>query len=545
MKTSLCRPVLRWCFCAIICLYFVGCTPKELPITPPKNDVSDTDFVYLQGKDFMIRDSVFQPVMLNYVVEFRDMDNKFLVVPCKLYEDPERFEYSTQDSNIWQLQGHFKIIKDMGFNTVRICFDRIQNEENGRLFYATDGRKYYIDEDFSLIIDGLQTMLDCAANAGLKVMLLLRYPIEKEQQEPFTIEILKRFRDNPTIFAYDFMNEPLYFDPEPHRKKSDAIHLGYHWLFLMRTYAPNQLYTIGFAEPIEVFEWDANLIPVDFVALHTYQPMRIPSEVYWYSKNLNKPWMIGETGLPADGDSISYQEQKQFLWEVMRLVKNAGGSGFAWWEFQDVPVGVFEHSNLGMLNSVGYTSTKDKSFTMRGTVKPAAELIPLYYGMKPGKNIEKPLNYENMMGYANIVIEGRVVDAKTQKPIQGALIRGWNKWWDVGMNTYSDDEGKFKLYSNDENIHFSVSALGYDTKVFDRHLIYFDCHGKRAELVPENLPQQKSEYHDIHFQDYLRNKQVPDSLVDVFMFDYDTNKFNQHKYKAKMTEILLKPLVMP
>lgn len=533
--------VFRLCFSMSVCLCLFGCTPKESYNIPPKPDVSNTDFVYLDGKNFMIRDSVFQPVMLNYVVEFRDMEDQFVVVPCRMYEDPEQFEYGTKDSNHWQLQGHFKIIKEMGFNSVRVCFDRIQNEQNGRLFYATDGRKYYIDKDFSLIIDGLHTMLECAENAGLKVMLLLRYPIEKKQQEPFTIEILKRFRNNPTLFAYDFMNEPLYFDPEPERKKEDAVNLGCRWLYLMRTHAPNQLYTIGFAEPIEVFEWDANLIPVDFVAFHTYQPMRIPSEVYWYATYLNKPWMLGETGLPADGDSISYRAQKQFLWEVMRLVKDAGGSGFAWWEFQDVPVGVFEHSKLGIINSEGYTSTQDKSFTMRGTIKPAAQLIPLYYKMQAEKKLEKPMNYENMMGYGNVVIEGRVTDAETGKPIPGALIRGWNKWWNVGMNTYSNDEGKFRLYSNDENVHFAISALCYETKTFDRRLAYFDDHGQRVKLLPEILPDQNLEYHDIHFQDYLKNRQVPDSLTDTFMFDYNESEFHRYKYKAKMSEITLKP----
>jgi hypothetical protein len=89
--------------------------------------------------------------------------------------------------------------------------------------------------------------------------------------------------------------------------------------------------------------------------MHTYHPLRVPNEIYWYSKNVNKPWMIGETSLPADNDSISYSDQTQFLKEAYLRTKNCGGSGFGWWAFQDVTSwGTFEHkNNPGRCDAIG------------------------------------------------------------------------------------------------------------------------------------------------------------------------------------------------
>jgi hypothetical protein len=47
------------------------------------------------------------------------------------------------------------------------------------------------------------------------------------------------------------------------------------------------------------------------------------------------------------------------------------------------------------------------------------------------------------MGYNNFVIKGKIIDKKTKKPIEGAVIRGWTQWWNIAWNTYSDENGNF------------------------------------------------------------------------------------------------------
>ncbi len=92
-----------------------------------------------------------------------------------------------------------------------------------------------------------------------------------------------------------------------------------------------------------------------------------------------------------------------------------------------------------------------------------------------------------MLAYINLAVTGRVVD-DNGNPVEGAVIRGWNDDWSVGMNTYSDSTGRFRLVSNDICPHFEISAPHYSTVKFDRRLSY-----------PANLklPNRNREYQQL------------------------------------------------
>ena len=97
---------------------------------------------------------------------------------------------------------------------------------------------------------------------------------------------------------------------------------------------------------------------------------------------------------------------------------------------------------------------------------------------------EFPCNYYNMLAYRNVAVTGTVTDRKGH-PIEGAVVRGWNEWWGVGMNTYTDADGRFRLVSNDICVHFEISAPGYSKQKFDRSPSY------PADL---QLPDREREY---------------------------------------------------
>ena len=98
-----------------------------------------------------------------------------------------------------------------------------------------------------------------------------------------------------------------------------------------------------------------------------------------------------------------------------------------------------------------------------------------------------PVNYYNMLAYRNLAVTGTVVDGEGH-PVEGAVIRGWNDDWSVGVNTYSDGKGRFRLVSNDICTHFEVSAPGFSRVKFDK-----------ANLFPTNLslPDRHREYQSI------------------------------------------------
>ena len=278
----------------------------------PENDEFQTNFVYIEGNKFKLQGEDFFPIILNYVVDYQNDNGNFVVMPCIDYDSLGVIEAHGAENVADQLRGHFQLISEMGFNTLRVCIDRIKRDEKGYYYRAGDTQfRINNQADEAAILKGLEQFVAIAQEKGLHLMLLIKSPAFSPTLEQFTIHLLQHFRNNPTVFAYDFLNEPLYFDPIDNRNKQDALKTVDKWKKIMTQYAPNQLFTIGFAEPTEVFVWDPTILPVDFVEIHTYNPLRVPCEIYWYSHFVNKPWIIGETALPADGNNISYKEQAQ------------------------------------------------------------------------------------------------------------------------------------------------------------------------------------------------------------------------------------------
>jgi hypothetical protein len=514
----------------LLCVVALSCH-HTTDIKKQKEDLSHTDFIYLKGNHFELRNEKFFPVMLNYIVSCRNINNEFILSPNIDYEEVGIFESNTKEAVEQQLSGHFQLIKEMGFNTIRLCFDRVNHHEK-KYFYYADGKEYAVSTDSEQILNGLETLVTIAGEKGLRIMLLIKNPWADSSLEDFTINIFKRFKDNSVIFAYDLMNEPLYFDEdESHNKKAICKTVSY-WEKKIREYAPNQLFTIGLAEPIEVNRWDPALLPIDFIAFHTYHPLRAKSEIYWYSTYGGKPWMIGETALPADNDSISYSDQTSFLREVYQYVVDCGGAGFGWWDFQEAVHGNFEARFTGILNHEGTTTTQDGKYTIIGTIKPAAQLLPELANYKPQEEI-RPINYFNMLGYNNYVIKGKIVNKKTKQPVEGAVIRGWSKWWNVGVNTYSDENGNFTLYSNDEMVHFSISAPEMLRLRFNKNVKYKQI--VEGVFDRNNLPEQHLEYQQMSYKPYL--KEFP-----ISVFDFEPAKFNQAKFEGKMGNTYLKPI---
>ena len=483
------------------------------------------DFVYIDGNTFKIADSTYFPLMINYKVEPRMLGNDVVISPARYYENPHIYEAETKDSVLHQMNGHFGMIKKMGFNSIRICMDVVSKNNDGYYYYSE--HPVYLKHHAALLFEAIDNMLVLAKENNLKVMLLIKPPLDNELMT-FTEKLLEYFADNSTLFCYDFMNEPLYFDPQKERTKADAKEVVSKWKDAMDRLAPHQLFTIGFSEPIEVFEWDPSILPVDFVQFHTYHPLRVPNEIWWYSHYIGKPWMIGETSLAVDNDSVTYNMQTYYMKEVFQYALNCGASGFGWWEFQDAYDVHFEAQYSGLLNHEGYSH--NGSYSMIGTMKPATievENLKKYTAQKEWKAV----NYYNMLGYDNIILRGKILEKGSNKPIEGAVIRGWNNDWSVGINTYSNEEGVFTLYSNDVCTHFEISAPGMSKTKFDQTHTYFPM---EKGMAIESLPNRKLEYHNISYIPFLIN--------DTMLFHFDSIKFCQWKMQGDMPTIYLEAI---
>lgn len=476
------------------CLLLLSCNNRKESIVfyndslPPITD----GYVGLQDGHFILDGEYWFPNMLNYKA-FIDGDR---VIPAPYYTGTD-------------LREHFDTIASWGFNAVRVCLDVMSEGDSTAKFEAT------------------RRMVQTADSAGLKVMLLIKTPFEPYWQS-YTKGLLRHLADLPALWAYDFFNEPLYFDPEPERDKMDAVRLASEWRHWVRTYAPHQLFTIATAEPIEVFEWDPSMLPTDFVEMHTYHPLRVMSEMWWYSRYCGKPWMVGETGLPADNDSVPWDWQWQFLYRTFERAKYLGAIGYGWWEFQDCPSGVnFEAKYTGLRDSTGKSKPAARVFT------DGLFCFSCYYTDEE----LRPVNYYNMLAYSNIRLTGRIVDKATGKPVEGAVVRGWNDDWSVGMNTYTDKEGRFTLYSNDYNVHFEISAPGMSREKFDRRNVKYS---NPQGIDTKNLPDRDREYQQIDYRPYL-NSSIPEI---PFNMDFDSVHFFRYSLEGDMGTIRLEMLNM-
>lgn len=478
----------------------------------------DDRFVYIDDGVFKVKGETFFPLMLNYKTELLDFDDGLVFAAAKYYDNPAIHEATTREEAREQFSRHMQIIEELGFNTVRLCINIIKSDDEG-YYYNSQRDNVYLKKDTKRLVEAVEDMVNIAASHNLKSMLLLKSSWD-EELAGFNSDMMKHLAQNEAVFAFDLMNEPLYFDIVRDRKKSDAVKTASKWVKNAKKDAPNHLVTIGFAEPIEVFSWDASMIPVDFVEFHTYTPLSIPNETWWWSRYIGKPWMIGETSLPADNDSVTYEQQRLFAEQVYQYTIDCGGIGFGWWEFQDLP------KSYGINYEGTYSGIRDGE----GNLKPVAYAFAKLKDLKKGTP-KKSVNYYNNFGYHNAVITGRIVD-EAGKPVEGAAVRGWNKWWRTGLNTCTDKEGVFNLYSNDECIHFAISAPGMDTKRFNMNLEYRDKNGEIADFTD------------------LTDRHIKSSMVSYQSFLIDENKFFEFKEGefdkavifADMGEIVLKKL---
>ena len=115
----------------------------------------------------------------------------------------------------------------MGFNSIRLLGIQQLHFENGQpslLVYNVKGKgktTSFIGNE-EKFLNAYAEILDISEEVGLKVMILLPKLSENETDENqrvnFITKILKKYSERKIIFAYDFFNEPLYFDndfPDP------------------------------------------------------------------------------------------------------------------------------------------------------------------------------------------------------------------------------------------------------------------------------------------------------------------------------------------
>ena len=293
-----------------------GCKQKVAEVNKP-------GFVSIKDQKFYLNGKPFFPLAVNYRVALQTDGKQLWPSAYKGYDEGNRYRFTNKDSSLEELKNDFQLIADMGFNSIRIVGVGEQysvTKNSDELYIKADKGNdkdtmflFNSQEIYSLYYNALNDMLLAANQAGLRVVLLARLFHEVPATEKHWGRIMKHFSQDTTLMAYDLFNEPLYFD-SLERNKTEPYHITKAWNKLAKENAPHQLTTIGLTGIREVFEWDPNTLNVDFISYHPYEyePEQVRNEIYWYGKYVKKPWIIGETSVPADNDSVLYSVLKSF-----------------------------------------------------------------------------------------------------------------------------------------------------------------------------------------------------------------------------------------
>lgn len=434
----------------------------EYPETPR------SEFVSLNQKGFEINGEPFFPITMNYKVSLQGDETD--VWPCsyKGYDVNSEYHYFDKETALKELLAELKLIKKMGFNSVRVVGIGepyyIQSEEGDfvSIGYSKENRNASLrltsEENYDVFLGAIQTLYDVAEEAGLKVILLIQMELNFDPAEEFLRKITNAFKENTTVLAYDLFNEPLYFD-SARSVKTVVYPIVKKWNNILKENAPYHLSTIGLAGIREVFGWDPNILDVDFISYHPYEyePEQVRNELYWYGEQTTKPWIIGETSIPADNDSVPYKNQKEFAKKTLKQAKDCGAIGYSWWQYKDVSWGDDFHQNyMGVVNQEGKTDVD--GFMVYGTPKLTAEAFLEFDANSPKEDPVFLSNYYNYSEHDSFKLTGKLLDKKG-KPISGGVVLAWNEWWSDSYHTTTKEDGSFELLSDFELYHWMASAV--------------------------------------------------------------------------------------
>lgn len=474
-------------------------------------------FIELKDGQFMLDDIEFFPLSVSYSVRVvQDINGDFFIAPSSGYgsnwaqcgKNNSGFYCGTTISE-WKyyIRKHLDKIADMGFNSVRMVGLEIKhnpdmtgsntlasnryniqdNPDNLTCFKSHKGYKIcrktinqYVDliEEFVKIVrerneevpDKQLRIMITTGNGGLQNYSWLYTKYLKA--------IGKRFRNDPTIYAYELNFEPYYLGSpkyEIDQKYACAENFA-QWYYALKEVAPSQLITFG-ALFKDVLNWDAQTFPVDFINFHHYPSTKRPYDSHeadryksilkWFSEAYDKPWIIGEIGLA--GNDVAHEQnqlistedqQREFAETTLAYSRWYGAIGYSWWQYKEVPwrdvTNPKAHSNY-----YGLVRMKDKADRHKVAANAFIDFDPFikcYTCFDPDPEI-----YYNPNGYQFLNITGHITTPQGD-PVKNAYIIGKSK--QESYYTFSDENGAFQIYTKPKDHVFELIATFPGMNVF-------------------------------------------------------------------------------
>ncbi|MFN8279271.1 MAG: cellulase family glycosylhydrolase [Saprospiraceae bacterium] len=472
-----------------------------------------------QGK-FLIGNTPFTPVILNYGVNIRyEGDGQWISRMMSYYTNPAKYNCSNKQDCLDDLITDLRLIRSKGFNVIRVFnfefgnnSDNVKEKRSGTMdisyYYGPQKFHPFIApfEDHFAILDQL---IDAARKADIKIILLAggknveKFPRSAEYAR-YLEALASRYKDEPSIIAYDLLNEPSYFAKG--LSKKEIYMLVRQWCGAIRSHTKNQLITIGLGDSKTTFDWDPKMLDVDFYSYHLYPdnqgnatPYR--NQLYYFSQISDKPWIIGETGFaassyntgkPTDGD---LNAQKVYFSKTYQYCMDCGGLAYSWWQFHDVSWS----PDYGLVDSMDQ-------------LKPFGEMISEVAAGQPHPEacIPDESYFQPIKGFTNFY-SGKIID-EDGRPVAHALIvssavNGKSSF------TFSKPDGTYNIYSKGTISVLKITASGYENR---RRSAFFD---NTTTRLKKSVVDEKTFYERVKSNNYAFCKHLAEQSRDRCIFE--------------------------
>lgn len=524
-----------------ILLILITCLACNRPTYHPTH-LNETgrflNYISLEDKVFKDGESDYYPMIMNYSVDVYNADTSsstgFYATPRKGYH-PNYGEQEGESLAPWgedstkthaQIRSHFASIKEMGFNGLRITGFTATDVYNGGFHTWTkidvSDTKRGNENIKNGLVPLLKTIIGFAEEYELRVILLLSaIETQPENQLNFYSKIAEELSDCKSLMAYDLYNEPIYFDRGDYTKQQTKEFVE-SYNKAIKDNSPNHLTTIGLTHYKIVSEWDPELMDVDFLSFHAYPYWsknlslleRFESKLYWISKNISKPWIVGETGLntveecgPQNLASGTYQDQLKFMSYSLEKFKSAGASGYSWWSFQDTREklnGECPHSSCyGLVDRkkgvfyknaegdkiIGELKNPVNELPFKAFTQNAPYEVPFWSRISKTDD-EHYYNIDYLPAHKNAI--GRVIDSEGN-PVEDAIITLKNTVSNTQYSTFSKPNSAFDLKTGWTNIfahpdfNIRVTAVKMKTREIPLGDIYSGEVNKMNDVVLEDF----------------------------------------------------------
>jgi len=364
-------------------------------------------FVYLKDKQFRLGNQPFVPISVNYIFDIRHTPtdeyyigphSAFCTTPAGCCNDAPSCRAAAQEQ--------LAQIKALGFNSLRVVGLAVIPQDGTVVLDCSHQWPDWLDycpKEARLVMSppdprGLALIADALTlvkEAGLKAILLAGHgavdaDLVRDHYATYLQALAAHLVDEPTVFAYDLTNEPVYEFANKDIDKVAANAIGRAWYDAMRAGSPRHMVTMGLAEIGTVRHWDPGAVPLDFTSFHIYGSGKwkdadrdhLSTFLAWAGRE-PYPTMVGETGLGVEPGALTETDQWEFAQHALDTAWACGAMGLQWWLYRDVHWGP-PGEHYGLVRWDATVRPAAQPFTTFTPVIPRpACLQPAYLGNAP------------------------------------------------------------------------------------------------------------------------------------------------------------------